>query len=143
MLTRKPAPIATTLFLLKYLSTSNTSPSILNATMAGEKDKWELYEDKAGEWRWRRTAPNGNNVGASSEGYKKKGDAEANAERHGYNGNPKKLGASDKWEIYKGNDGWRWRRAATNGENVGRSTEAYSRRGYCLANAQRNGYIGS
>jgi len=32
--------------------------------------KFELYQDKKGEWRWRRTATNGNIVGASSEGYK-------------------------------------------------------------------------
>ena len=52
--------------------------------MAGEEDTFEFYKDAAGEWRWCRTAPNGNIVGASSEGYKNKSDCEANAERHGY-----------------------------------------------------------
>jgi uncharacterized protein YegP (UPF0339 family) len=47
-------------------------------------DKWEFYKDAAGEWRWRRTAPNGNIVGASSEGYKNKLDCVGNAKRHGY-----------------------------------------------------------
>ena len=46
-------------------------------------DKWEIYKDGAGEWRWRRTAPNGNIVGASSEGYKNKSDCIANAQRNG------------------------------------------------------------
>lgn len=32
-------------------------------------DRSELYEDEAGEWRWVRTAPNGETVGASTEGY--------------------------------------------------------------------------
>lgn len=46
-------------------------------------DKWEIYKDGAGEWRWRRAAPNGNIVGASSEGYKNKSDCIANAQRNG------------------------------------------------------------
>jgi uncharacterized protein YegP (UPF0339 family) len=48
------------------------------------KDKWEFYTDKRGEHRWRRKAVNGNIIGASSEGYKSKADAEANAARQGY-----------------------------------------------------------
>lgn len=46
-------------------------------------DKWEIYKDNAGEWRWRRTAPNGNIVGAAAEGYKNKSDCIANAKRNG------------------------------------------------------------
>ncbi|MEO1331177.1 MAG: DUF1508 domain-containing protein, partial [Pseudomonadota bacterium] len=42
------------------------------------------YQDKREEWRWRRMASNGKIVGAASEGYKAKKDAEANAERQGY-----------------------------------------------------------
>ena len=34
-------------------------------------DLWELYEGKDG-WRWRRTARNGNIVGAATQGYSKK-----------------------------------------------------------------------
>jgi uncharacterized protein YegP (UPF0339 family) len=49
-------------------------------------DKWEFYRDKRGEHRWRRKASNGRIIGASSEGYNKKSDAEANAERQGYGG---------------------------------------------------------
>ena len=37
-------------------------------------DKWEFYKDAAHEWRWRRFAPNGQQVGASSEGYKNRED---------------------------------------------------------------------
>ncbi len=54
--------------------------------MPGEKDKWEFYKDARGEWRWRRIAPNGRIVGASSEGYKNKHDCIENARRHGYQG---------------------------------------------------------
>jgi uncharacterized protein YegP (UPF0339 family) len=49
-------------------------------------DKWEIYQDKAGEWRWRRTASNGKIVGASTEGYKNKSDCEKNARRNGWKG---------------------------------------------------------
>ena len=51
-------------------------------------DKWEIYEDKADEWRWRRTASNGKIVGASTEGYEKKSDCIANAKRSGMDCNP-------------------------------------------------------
>lgn len=101
-----------------------------------ENDKWEFYEDKKGEWRWRRTAPNGNIVGASSEGYVRLIDCEANAIRHGYND-------TDKWEFYQdAASEWRWRRTASNGEIVGASTEGYSNLTNCKENARRNRYIG-
>ena len=50
-------------------------------------DKWELYKDVGDKWRWRRTAPNGNIVGASTEGYANKTDCEANARRNGWDDN--------------------------------------------------------
>lgn len=49
-------------------------------------DKLEVYKDAAGYWRWRRTAPNGQIVGASTEGYVNKADCEANARRNGWRG---------------------------------------------------------
>lgn len=49
-------------------------------------DKWEFYQDPKGEWRWRRTAPNGKVVGSSTEGYKNRADCVANARRNGYTG---------------------------------------------------------
>ena len=108
--------------------------------MAGENDKWEIYEDKRGEFRWRRKASNGNIVGASCEGYTQKSACVANAERHGMDGNPKDLGGKDKWEIYEDKRGeYRWRRTATNGEVTGASSESYKARSDAEANAQRNG----
>ncbi len=50
----------------------------------GNRDKWEFYKDKNSEWRWRRTAPNGRIVGASTEGYHNKADCFDNAIRNGY-----------------------------------------------------------
>jgi len=47
-------------------------------------DLWEVYKDAEEHWRWRRTAPNGNIVGASSQGYTNKADCEGNARRNGW-----------------------------------------------------------
>lgn len=101
--------------------------------MAGENDKFEIYQDKRGGWRWRRKATNGKIVGAASEGYKSKADAEANMKR----GN----NAKDKWEFYKDKRGqWRWRRMATNGNLVGASSEGYNSKGDAESNAARQGW---
>jgi len=108
--------------------------------MAGETDKWEMYEDKRGEHRWRRRAVNGNIVGSSCEGYVKKADCIKNAQRHGMDGNPDNLGAKDRWEVYKDKrNHFRWRRKATNGEVTGASSQAYKSRNDAQVNAQRNG----
>lgn len=37
--------------------------------------KFVLFQDNAGEWRWRLQHSNGNTVADSGEGYKNKGDA--------------------------------------------------------------------
>lgn len=106
-------------------------------------DKWEIYQDKKGEYRWRCKSQNGNIVGAATEGYVKKVDCVANAQRHGMDGNPKKLGGNDKWELYQDKKGGhRWRRTARNGQKVGASSEAYTKLSDCKANAKRNGYTG-
>jgi uncharacterized protein YegP (UPF0339 family) len=44
-------------------------------------DKIQSYKDEAGEWRWKRTAPNNEEVGASTEGYINLSDCMANATR--------------------------------------------------------------
>jgi outer membrane protein OmpA-like peptidoglycan-associated protein/uncharacterized protein YegP (UPF0339 family) len=58
-------------------------------------DKWEFYKDAENQWRWRRTAPNGNIVGASTAGYINKADCVGNARRNGWN---------DKLEFQEGGD---------------------------------------
>lgn len=65
---------------LKLLTTKKSN------IMNGQNDKWEFYKDNSGLWRWRRTASNGNIVGASSQGYSNKSDCIENARRNGYNG---------------------------------------------------------
>lgn len=39
------------------------------------REKFEIYRDKAGEWRWRLIARNGKIVADSGEGYKRSGGA--------------------------------------------------------------------
>lgn len=101
-------------------------------------DKWEIYEDKKGEWRWRRTASNGNIVGASSEGYKAKADCVTNAEKYGYNG---KYNPAGSWDFYEDKKGeWRWRHTAVNGNIIGAASEGYKGKADCVSNAERHGY---
>lgn len=45
-------------------------------------DKWKFYKDAQNQWRWRRTALNGNIIGAATEGYVNKADCEGNADRN-------------------------------------------------------------
>ncbi|NNU79531.1 DUF1508 domain-containing protein [Halovulum dunhuangense] len=98
-----------------------------------ENDKFEVYQDKKGEYRWRRLATNGKIVGSSSEGYKKKSDCEANMNRGHV--------PTDKWEFYTDKAGhYRWRRFAQNGQQVGRSSEGYTKKADAEANAARQGY---
>jgi uncharacterized protein YegP (UPF0339 family) len=50
-------------------------------------DRFEIYQDTRGEWRWRRVAANGRVVGASTESYRNRIDCVSNAKRNGYTGN--------------------------------------------------------
>jgi uncharacterized protein YegP (UPF0339 family) len=95
----------------------------------------DIYKDKRGEFRWRRTSSNGEIVGASSESYKSRKDCEANANRNT---------ANDKWEFYKDKRGeHRWRAFSTaNGRQVGRSSEGFKSPSGCKGNAALNGYKG-
>lgn len=49
-------------------------------------NKFEFYQDKAGEWRWRKRAGNNRIIGASSEGFSSKQAAINNAKLNGYQG---------------------------------------------------------
>jgi len=49
--------------------------------MPPKADCFEIYEDDAGEWRWRVKAHNGEIVAASSEGYHDEAEAKYNAKR--------------------------------------------------------------
>jgi len=46
-----------------------------------ERDKVTVYQDQAGEWRWRRTAGNGETIADSGEGYVDRENAMSMARR--------------------------------------------------------------
>ena len=48
-------------------------------------------------------------------------------------------GADDTWEIYPGEDGWRWRRTTANGEFSERSGCGHPRKRDCFADALAHG----
>ena len=50
-------------------------------------DTWDIYQSGS-QWRWRRTASNGDIVGASTEAYVNKSDCIDNARRNGMKCNP-------------------------------------------------------
>lgn len=54
------------------------------AQTAWSDDSWEFYTDKAGECRWRRTSPEGEIVGASTQGYRELINCLNNARRNGF-----------------------------------------------------------
>lgn len=48
--------------------------------------RWNIYKDTDGVWRWRRIAPNGSIVGASTEDFPNRQYCVDNARRNGYTG---------------------------------------------------------
>lgn len=59
----------------------------MSSCVGSNGDTWEIYQANDG-WRWRRTARNGNIVGASTEAYVNKSDCIANAKRNGMDCEP-------------------------------------------------------
>lgn len=97
----------------------------------------EYYQDKAGKWRWRVKARNGNIIGASSQGYASKKSAEENVERH-FNSKP------EEWVFYQDKkEEWRWRfTSAANGNILGSASEGYKAKADAVSNAKSMGYKG-
>ena len=67
---------------------SSNHPALTDSYTAPNGDKWKIYQDAAGHWKWRRTASNNNIVGASGESYRHRSDCIANAKRNGMEGTP-------------------------------------------------------
>lgn len=49
--------------------------------MKPKLDTVHIYRDTAGEWRWRRTTPNGRIVSTSGEGYRNRAHAKRMARK--------------------------------------------------------------
>ena len=83
---------------------------------------FEVYKDKAGEYRWRLKAANGAVLATPGQGYKAKADAKNGIEV------VKKAATSEKikFEFYEDNKKeYRWRLKAANGQTVAGSSEGY------------------
>src|SRR5438309_1489401 len=95
---------------------------LLGGVAAAQKGKgtFEVYKDKAGEYRWRFKAANNKIIAVARDGYKNHSDAKTAI------GNIQKNVVKMKVEYYqdKGKE-WRWRLKATNGVEMARSSEGY------------------
>jgi len=95
------------------------------------KATFELYEDSAGEYRWRLRHDNGNIIADSGEGYASKSGAQDAIERvQGYAPEADVLDVGQAaFEIYEdAAEEWRWRLRHRNGNIVADSGEGYSSR---------------
>ena len=97
---------------------------------AAGKLKFEIYKDKAEEFRWRLVGADGKAAAVSGQGYTTKQSCKDGVE------SVKKNGASDKakFEVYedKGKD-FRWRLLATNGNNIASSSGSFKSKTDCEA----------
>jgi len=92
---------------------------------------FELYEDNAGEFRFRLRHGNGNVIGDSGEGYASERNARRALDRlQEYVGAAEYLRFDPTGvELYRDNEGkWRWRLVHRNGNILADSGEGYSRR---------------
>ncbi|ELZ22684.1 hypothetical protein C475_16321 [Halosimplex carlsbadense 2-9-1] len=91
----------------------------------------EIYEDNAGETRWRLVHANGNVIGDGSEGYASRSNAERAVDRvREYVGPADYLWFDPTgFEVYRdAADEWRWRLVHRNGNVLADGGEGYSRR---------------
>lgn len=106
---------------------------------------FELYEDNAGEYRWRLRHSNGNVIADSGEGYASKSGAEDAIERiKQYGADAPVLDVTPSaFEVYEDNAGeWRWRLRHRNGNIIADSGEGYSSRSAAedgIDSVKRNG----
>ena len=111
-----------------------------DATEAGASRTFEIFEDKAGQWRWRLRARNGELVAMSEQGFTTKAGVVRSlevvrrntADAEGYEEiPPAEDGGETKtakgFEIYEDKSGhWRWRLRAGNGELLAVPEQGFS-----------------
>jgi len=91
----------------------------------------EVYEDAAGEFRWRLVHRNGNILGDSGEGYASRSNARRAADRVQEVAGDAAVDADSgvRFETFEdAGGGHRWRLVAANGETIADSGEGYSSR---------------
>jgi uncharacterized protein YegP (UPF0339 family) len=95
------------------------------------KATFELYEDSAGEYRWRLVHDNGNIIADSGEGYASRSNAREAIERvQGYAPEADVLDVGQAaFELYEDSAGeYRWRLRHRNGNIIADSGEGYASR---------------
>lgn len=119
--------------------------AVEEAAPAKSKAKFQMYKDKAGEWRWTLRHQNGNIIADSSEGYSSKGNMKKGMESVRKNApaaetqeldeppegsrrpRKKKDESKAEFELYEDEGGdWRWRLRHDNGNIIADSAEGYS-----------------
>ncbi|MCH9684597.1 MAG: hypothetical protein K0V04_24385 [Deltaproteobacteria bacterium] len=111
--------------------------------MYGTTDRFTFYLDAQDQWRWTRYAPGTTRiVGASTEGYHDRSNAEANARRLGWECAVHPCSATlDRWTFYRDRSSrWRWRRRARNGRIVGAAHRGFATAENAQDNARRHGW---
>jgi uncharacterized protein YegP (UPF0339 family) len=92
---------------------------------------FELYEDNAGDYRWRLVHDNGNVLADSGEGYASKSNAKramSGVREHAAAGDYLKIDPAG-FEVYRDKGGqWRWRLVHENGNILADSGEGYASR---------------
>ncbi len=97
---------------------------------ADSRATFDLYEDNAGEYRWRLRHENGNILADSGEGYGRRSEAERAIERvSSYAGPARYLWADPTaFEVYEDRAGeYRWRLIHRNGNILADSGQGYTR----------------
>ena len=101
---------------------------------------FELFEDAAGEYRWRLVAPNGRIVADSGEGYATRSNARRALERVRETAGEAAIDGNSgrRFELFEDAAGeYRWRLVAANGEGVADSGEGYTERNDAREAAER------
>ena len=94
---------------------------------SGKSLKFETYQDKKKEHRWRLKATNGQVIATSGQGYKDKRDCTSAIDRI-----KKDAAAKLKFETYEdARNAYRWRLKATNGQVIATSGQGYKDKRDC------------
>ncbi|MBX9584388.1 MAG: DUF1508 domain-containing protein [Gemmataceae bacterium] len=106
------------------LALAGPAPAQKEKDKDAPKLKFELYKDKADEYRWRLKAGNNKVLATGGQGYKDKADAKRGIEL------VQSGGAAGKFEVYEDEKKeYRWRFKAANGKVVAGSSEGYKEKG--------------
>jgi len=116
-------------FLVGGIGGESLAPGKLQAAKAPTAGqlKFEIYQDKAKEYRWRLKAANGQILATSGQGYKAKESAKRGV-------TIVKTGAATKlkFEVYQDKaKQFRWRLKAANGQEVAASSDGYKAKRDC------------